>query len=66
LISPLQRAHGFQLRKEIVDHRSIEVQGHVADLEREAGDPGDLGGIGAGGRPAASVLDALQMNQVHV
>ena len=62
----VRRASGFVLGHEIADDLGVEVLGEVADLEGEPPDARDLGGVGPRPRSAAPMLDALQMDQVHV
>jgi hypothetical protein len=50
----------------VSDHRPLELVREIADLEREPGDPCDLGGVVPRRRAAAPVLHPVQVDQPHV
>src|SRR4051794_9561044 len=66
----VRRATRLVLVEEVGEDRSIERLGHVEDLEREAGDPRDVGRVGSRpGTTAAvlhSLLRAIEMDEIHV
>ena len=62
----VRRAPCLVLGHEVLDHGRSELVRQVHDLERDPGDPRHLGGVRPGDRPAAPVLHAVQVHEVHV
>ena len=54
------------LVEEVGQHGGGERRGHVHDPELEPADVGHGGRVGFGLRPAAAVVDAVQVDQLHV
>src|SRR6187401_1219360 len=59
-------ASGRVLAEEIGDHRPLELVAQIADLEREPRDASRLRGVSPRRRPAASVLDTIEVHERQV